>query len=123
MEPHCTSTHSLSLSLSLLYCVTAIHQALFLRVAISSKKGVPRFRPSLPLPAVFSLNDAFVDYLYHKRTRSSVLAGSRGNLVTDGCFGATQLLTRSEHRTIVQQKCEDKIARWSRSCRYFRCAW
>jgi hypothetical protein len=36
------------------------------RVAISSKKGVPRFRPSLPLPAVFSLNDAFADYLYHK---------------------------------------------------------
>eukprot|EP01094_Clydonella_sp_ATCC50884_P023185 TRINITY_DN5496_c0_g1_i1.p1 TRINITY_DN5496_c0_g1~~TRINITY_DN5496_c0_g1_i1.p1 ORF type:complete len:698 (+),score=150.84 TRINITY_DN5496_c0_g1_i1:401-2494(+) len=36
------------------------------RVATAAKKGVPRFRPSLPLPPLFALNESFLEFLYHK---------------------------------------------------------
>ena len=36
------------------------------RVAIATKKGVPRYRPSLPRPAVFRLDDTFREVLLTK---------------------------------------------------------
>jgi len=43
------------------------------RVAVASKKGVPRFRPVLPL-ATFELDDYFREFLYHKLVNGDRLA-------------------------------------------------
>jgi hypothetical protein len=40
---------------------------LLFRAAMASRKGVPRFRPAIRMPAAYSLNDDFLDLIFHKR--------------------------------------------------------
>ena len=42
--------------------------SLLFRVGMASRKGVPRFRPAIQMPAVYPLNEDFSEIIFHKRT-------------------------------------------------------
>jgi len=52
------------------FCVVQpvnVNGAVKYRIGTAMKKGVPRFRPSIPCPAIFDADSSFIDFLFHKR--------------------------------------------------------